>query len=404
MTSPCGSDGVDQQERTGPLRGLRVIEIGSIGPGPFAAMLLADHGAEVLRIDRLSAGRAAERTERGYVMHRGRRSACLDLQREEGVQALLTMVESADVLLEGFRPGVAERLGFGPEECLRRNPNLVYARITGWGQQGPRAHTAGHDINYLAMSGALHAIGRRGEAPVPPVNLLGDYGSGGMLVAFGIVCAVLAARASGRGQIVDAAIVDGAAMLTTVLHALKARGEWRDTRGVNLLDSGAHFYEVYETADGHFLSVGALEEKFYAELIERLGLQQNDAGQQEAHWAPSKARFAQVIRTKTSDEWAAIFAGSDACVAPVLSLAEAAEHPDNLARQTFITVDGVVQPAPAPRFSDTPAGPVSSPPRIGEHTIGALADWGVPAEDLAALQQRGIVYQRPADARNIEPP
>jgi alpha-methylacyl-CoA racemase len=380
----------------GPLAGVRVVEIAGIGPGPFAAMMLADMGADVVRVDRAGnvwGGDPA--TPPKDIMNRGRRSIGVDLKNPEGVETVLALVEKADALIEGFRPGVTERLGIGPDACLARNPRLVYGRMTGWGQDGPMAQMAGHDMNYIAIAGALGAIGRPDERPQPPLNLVGDFGGGGMLLAFGIVCGVVEARTSGEGQVVDAAMVDGTAVLTTFMHGMMAMGGWKDERGVNILDTGAHYYEVYECADGKFLSVGAIEPQFYAELLEKTGLaddaeflQQND----KAQWPHLKERLAGVIATKTRDEWAAIFDGSDACVAPILSLGEAPAHPHNVARTTFLERDGIVQPAPAPRFSRTAAEIQRPPAHAGQHTDEVLVEWGVVDADRAAeLRAAGAI-------------
>ena len=328
-------------------------------------------------------------------MNRGRRSIGVDLKNPEGVETVLQLVEKADALIEGFRPGVTERLGIGPDACLERNPRLVYGRMTGWGQDGPMAQMAGHDMNYIAIAGALGAIGRPDERPQPPLNLVGDFGGGGMLLAFGIVCGVVEARTSGKGQVVDAAMVDGTAVLTTFMHGMMAMGGWKDERGVNILDTGAHYYEVYECADGKFLSVGAIEPQFYAVLLEKTGLaddaeflQQND----KAQWPHLKERLAEVIATKTRDEWAAIFDGSDACVAPILSLGEAPSHPHNVARGAFLERDGIVQPAPAPRFSRTTAEIQRPPAHAGQHTDEVLGEWGVVDADRAAeLRAAGAI-------------
>ena len=377
----------------GPLAGVRVVEIAGIGPGPFAAMMLADMGADVVRVDRAGnvwGGDPA--TPPRDIMNRGRRSIGVDLKNPDGVETVLSLVEKADALIEGFRPGVTERLGVGPDACLARNPRLVYGRMTGWGQDGPMATMAGHDMNYIAIAGALGAIGRPDERPQPPLNLVGDFGGGGMLLAFGIVCGIVEARTSGQGQVVDAAMVDGTAVLTTFMHGMMAMGGWKDERGVNMLDSGAHFYEVYTCADGRFLSVGAIEPQFYAELLEKTGLaddaeflQQND----KAQWPHLKERLAGVIATKTRDEWATIFDGSDACVAPILSLGEAPSHPHNVARSTFVEQDGLVQPAPAPRFSRTAGGIQRPPAHAGQHTDEVLDEWGVADADRVAVLRAG---------------
>jgi alpha-methylacyl-CoA racemase len=373
----------------GPLAGIRVVELAGIGPGPFAAMLLADLGAEVLRVDRPEASRPAWPT----VLARGRRSVAVDLKHPDGPGVVLDLVAAADALVEGFRPGVAERLGIGPDPCLARNPRLVYGRVTGWGQDGPWRLAAGHDIDYVALAGALHPIGQAGGPPVPPLNLVGDFGGGGMLLALGVVAALLEAARSGRGQVVDAAMVDGAALLTTQFHELLAAGLWREERGANLLDGGAPFYAVYETADGRHLAVGALEPQFWAELVERLGLDPADLPAQldRDGWPQLRERLAALFRTRTRDEWCELLAGTDACVAPVLGLGEAPAHVHNRARGTFVEVGGVVQPAPAPRFSRTPPDPPRPPARPGAHTDQALADWGVAPDEVARLRAAGAV-------------
>jgi alpha-methylacyl-CoA racemase len=373
----------------GPLAGIRVVELAGIGPGPFAAMLLADLGAEVLRVDRPATSRPAWPT----VLARGRRSVVVDLKHPDGAGVVLDLVASAGALVEGFRPGVAERLGIGPDACLARNPRLVYGRVTGWGQEGPWRLAAGHDIDYVAVAGALHPIGQAGGPPVPPLNLVGDFGGGGMLLALGVVAALLEAGRSGRGQVVDAAMVDGAALLTTQFHELLAAGLWREERGANLLDGGAPFYGVYETADGRHLAVGALEPQFFAELLRRLGLDAGDLPDQldRDGWPVLRERLAGLFRTRTRDQWGELLAGTDACVAPVLGLGEAPAHPHNRARGTFVEVGGVTQPAPAPRFSRTPPGPPSPPAPPGAHTDQALADWGVDPGELARLRAAGAI-------------
>ncbi len=376
----------------GPLDGVRVIEIASLAPGPFGCMILSDLGADVLRIDRAgSCGPGA--TAPPAPLSRGRRSVGINLKDPEGVELLLRLVESADVLVEGFRPGVAERLGFGPEACAARNPRVVYGRMTGWGQDGPLAPTAGHDIDYIAISGALSLIGRAGERPVPPVNLLGDFGGGGMLLALGVLAALLERERSGLGQVVDAAMVDGAALLTAFVYGLRAMGAWQDARGVNLLDGGAPFYDTYATADGRYVAVGALEPQFYAALLDGLGLADARLPSQHdrAGWPVLRARFAEVFATRTQDEWAERFAGSDGCVAPVLGAAEAAGHPHNASRGTFVDVGGLVQPAPAPRFSRSAAESPSPPPRPGADTDAVLADLGHTPAEVAALRASGTV-------------
>ena len=379
----------------GPLSGVKVLEIAGIGPGPFAAMLLADMGADILRIDRAQncVGGNPD-SPPADVLNRGRRSVGLDLKNPDGVETLLRLVETSDALIEGFRPGVCERLGFGPDVCLERNPRLVFGRMTGWGQEGPYAQMAGHDINYISLAGALEPIGRAGEKPLPPLNLVGDFGGGGMFLAFGVVCALLEAKSSGKGQVVDAAMVDGSAVLMTMFHAFRAMGIWEDKRGSNLLDTGAWFYEVYETKDHKFISIGALEKQFYDELITLTGLKdepdlpwQHD----KTTWPAMKERVAEVFMTKTRDEWCAILEGTDACFAPVLSMTEAPEHPHNVARGTFVERNGIVQPAPAPRFSRT-TPEIQRPPSFpGQHTDEALVEWGFPADDVAKLRESGAI-------------
>ena len=374
----------------GPLGGVRVVEIASLAPAPFGCMILSDLGADVLRVDRLED--AGSLLPAGGPLDRGRRSIRLNLRDDAGVDILLRLVGQADVLVEGFRPGVAERLGFGPEVCAQRNPRLVYARMTGWGQAGPLAQTAGHDIDYLAVAGTLHPIGRAGERPVPPLNLVGDFGGGGMLLALGILAALLERQRSGRGQVVDAAMVDGSALLAAFIHGLHAAGAWRDERGVNLLDGGAPFYDTYETADGRHMAVGALEGKFYAALLAGLGLTGAGLPAQydPAAWPVLRARFTEAFATRTQAEWTAVFDGTDACVAPVLGLGEAPAHPHNAARGTFTEVGGMTQPAPAPRFSRTPAGPPRPAAAPGRDTAAVLAELGLTDSEVASLRERGI--------------
>ena len=377
----------------GPLRGMRVIEVAGIGPGPFCAMVLADLGAEVVRIDRSGSVRP-ERDERARfdVLARGRKSIGLDLKRPEGVAALLRMVERADVLTEGFRPGVMERLGLGPDVCLARNPRLVYGRMTGFGQSGPLAHAAGHDINYIALAGCLAHLGRKGEPPLPPLNLVGDFGGGGMLLALGIVAALVERSTSGEGQVVDAAMVDGAALLMAFIHGFYSLGGWGE-RGTNLLDTGAHFYEAYETKDGKHVSIGSIEPQFYAELVKRAGLagEELPAQMDRSQWPAMKERFAAIFRTKTRDEWCRLMEGTDVCFAPVLTIPEAYAHPHNVARETFVEVGGVKQPGPAPRFSRTPCEVARPPPAAGEHTDEALREWGFSREEIAELRDAKAV-------------
>jgi alpha-methylacyl-CoA racemase len=382
-------------ERMGPLDGVQVVEIASLAPAPFGCMVLADLGADVLRVDRADIGGPDPGRAQGP-LSRGRRSVQLNLKDPEGIGLLLALLEDADVLVEGFRPGVAERLGFGPEECARRNPRLIYARMTGWGQDGPLAPTAGHDIDYIAISGALGAIGREGERPVPPINLVGDFGGGGMLLAFGVTAALLESRGSGQGQVVDAAMTDGSASLLTMAHSFLAAGLATEERGTNLLDTGAHFYEVYEAADGRHVAVGAIEPRFYAALLDGLGLDPDElpAQMDRAAWPSMKERLAACFRLKTRDEWAAHFEGTEACVAPVLSPLEARDHPHNVARGTFVEVAGVRQPGPAPRFSRTPSQVASPPEAPGSSTTSALSAWGVEADRITALRDAGALSGR----------
>ncbi|MGH9083186.1 MAG: CaiB/BaiF CoA transferase family protein [Acidimicrobiales bacterium] len=377
---------------SGPLDGLRVVELAGIGAAPFAGMMLADAGADVIRLDRPGGGQGPGGGPHWDLLTRGRSSVGVDLKAPGATDLVLDLASRADVLIEGFRPGVAERLGVGPDDCWARNRRLVYGRMTGWGQEGPLAGVAGHDIDFIALAGALWPIGRAGEPPVPPLNLVGDFGGGGMLLAFGVLAAVLEAARSGRGQVVDAAMVDGAASLMTLTYAFSATGAWQRARGANLLDTGAHFYEVYETADAGWFAVGAIEPNFYAELLEGLGLDAEPLPDQmdRSQWPAMKERFAAVFRTRTREEWAAVFEGTDACAAPVLSPWEAPAHPHLAARGTFVDVDGVVQPGPAPRFSRTPgvAGPTARP---GADTDSALAAWGVDLATVASLRRSGTL-------------
>lgn len=359
----------------GPLSGLRVLELSGLGPGPFCAMLLADLGADVVRVDRPGGGVSAVAPEY-ELTNRGKRSIALDLKKPDDLATALRLVERADVLIEGFRPGVAERLGIGPDTCLARRPQLVYGRMTGWGQDGPRAHTAGHDLTYIALAGVLHGIGRAGGPPQIPLNLLGDFGGGALYLATGILAALWEAGRSGHGQVVDAAIVDGAAHLGTLTWGLLAGGAWRDERGVNLLDSGAPFYDVYATADGRHMAVGALEHQFFAEFTARLGLPELAADQFDAsRWPQMRERIAAAFAARTQKEWTEIFADGDGCVAPVHTMREAAADPHLATRATYVELDGVVQPAPAPRFSRTPAEVTLPPAAPGEHTSDVLTDW-----------------------------
>lgn len=381
----------------GPLAGVRVVEMVGIGPCPFAAMMLADMGAEVIRIDR----KATPGEDHPYpvlgtrhdVMARGRRSLALDLKKPAGRSAALRLVEGADVLLEGFRPGVMERLGLGPDACLERNPKLVYGRVTGWGQSGPLAQAAGHDINYVALSGMLHAMGRSGSPPAPPLNLVGDFGGGGMMLAFGVVCAVLEARISGQGQVVDAAMTDGAALLGAMMYGLRGAGSWSDGREANLLDGGAPFYDSFACLDGKFISIGAIEPQFFATLLRLTG--QDDPAftrrWNRAHWPGLKERFAALFATRTRDDWCRLLEGSDVCFAPVLDMAEAPRHPHNAARRTFVDIDGVTQPAPAPRFSRTVPATPNAPSSPGEDGAAILADWGFTDASIEALKAGEVI-------------
>ncbi|MGH2829826.1 MAG: CaiB/BaiF CoA transferase family protein [Actinomycetota bacterium] len=374
----------------GPLHGIRVVEIAGIGPGPFAAMMLADMGADVLRVDRLNSVSLLRTNASQDVVNRGRRSVALDLKNPEGVAVVMRMVEQSDALIERFRAGVAERLGIGPDECLKRNPRLVYGRITGWGQDGPLAGASGHDINYIALAGALSSIGRAGEPPVPPINLLGDYGGGGMLLAFGVVCGLLEAKASGKGQVVDAAMVDGVAALTAMIYGLRAMGAWQDERGANIIDTGAPFYDVYQTKDALYISIGALEPKFYEELVERVGLDL-PSREDPNNWPVIRERLTTLFKSKTRDEWCEVLEGTDACFAPVLSMSEAHAHRHNRVRETFTDAYGILQPSPAPRFSRTPGAIASPPAQPGEHTTVALKDWGFSDARIEELRASGAI-------------
>ncbi|SFY45163.1 alpha-methylacyl-CoA racemase [Paracoccus pantotrophus] len=378
----------------GPLAGIRIIELGGVGPVPFAALLLADMGAEVIRIDRAEAGDGGLPGDpRLHLLNRGRRSLALDLKNPKAVETVLRLVHGADALIEGFRPGVAERLGLGPEECQAANPRLVYGRMTGWGQDGPLAREPGHDINYIALTGVLHSVGQAGGPPVIPLNLAGDFGGGSLYLVMGVLGALLEARGSGRGQVVDAAMVDGSASLMTLIYGALAMGYWTDERGANRLDSGAPFYNVYETADGKHIGIGANETRFYRNAVKLLGLE--DAGLPDQHdkegWPLIREKFAEAFRSRTRDEWVALAEGREVCIAPVLSLHEAPAHPHLRARNTFVEVDGVIQPAPAPRFSRTPGAIQCPPARPGEHSDAILADWGFSGPEIATLRDSGAV-------------
>ncbi|HZJ26699.1 MAG TPA: CaiB/BaiF CoA-transferase family protein [Acidimicrobiia bacterium] len=378
---------------SGPLQGVKVIEIAGIGPGPFAAMMLADMGAEVVRVDRAQAVTGDFSKDNLEILNRGRRSIGVDLKRPEGVETVMRLVDQADALIEGFRPGVAERLNIGPDACLARNPKLVYGRMTGWGQEGPMAQAAGHDINYIALAGALGHIGRAGQKPTPPINLVADFGGGGMLMAFGVACGLLESTRSGEGQVIDAAMVDGSAALMAMTWGLRALGVWGEL-GTNVLDSGAPFYDTYETADGTFISLGSLEPQFYAELINRLGLADDvDLARQmdTTTWPEMCERFTALFKTKTRDEWCEILEHTDVCFAPVLTMDDAIHHPHIRARGTIVNEYGLDQPAPAPRFSRTP-GAIQRPPAWpGEHTDQVLGEWGFAADEITALRDAGAV-------------
>jgi alpha-methylacyl-CoA racemase len=380
----------------GPLAGIKIVELGGIGPGPFTSMLFSEMGADILRIARRVPAAPGIKgfDKRHQLLNRGRRAVPMDLKNPRAIEAVRRMIAKADAVTEGFRPGVAERLGLGPDDCLRLNPKLVYGRITGWGQDGPLASAPGHDINYIALTGALHAIGRKDGPPVPPLNLVGDFGGGAMYLAFGIVCALLEARSSGRGQVVDAAMIDGASSLMTMMYGMHAAGLWTDDRGSNRLDSGTPWYDVYETSDGKWISVGCNEPQFYDALLEQLGIGPGvlpaDRHDRKG-WPAIRACFTEKFRARTRDEWCAIMDGTEVCFAPVLSMAEAPQHPQMKARGTFVELDGVVQPAPAPRFSRTqpeiwhPAGSVD------KHPDEALGDWGFSAAEVAELRACGAV-------------
>lgn len=378
----------------GPLAGFKIVEMGGIGPGPMCALLLADMGAEIIRIDRTQATGLGVHTDPKFnLLMRGRKSVAIDSKTKEGQQLILSLIEGADGLIEGFRPGVMERLGLGPDVVFAKNPKIVYGRMTGWGQDGPMAPAAGHDLNYIALSGALHAIGRKGEAPTPPLNLVGDFGGGALYLAMGLLAAMLEAQKSGEGQVVDVSMVDGAASLMTTFFGLKAAGRWSDERGSNILDSGAHFYDVYETSDGKYVSIGSIETKFYDELLRLTGLDKEDLPNQMdvSAWPQLRKRFAEVFSAKTRDEWCEIMEGTDVCFAPVLSISEAPDHPHNIARGTFVEVDGVVQPAPTPKFSRTKSEIQSPPCAPGQHSQEVLLEWGISQEKIDNLMAGSIV-------------
>ncbi len=380
-------------QRKGPLAGIRVLELGGIGPVPFCSMMLSDMGADVLRLARIEPSDSGVAMDAKFnLLHRGRATVAIDLKKPGADAAVLALVTSADALLEGFRPGVAERLRLGPAECLAANPRLVYGRLTGWGQDGPLAQEPGHDINYIAISGALHSIGARGGGPVPPLNLLGDFGGGAMYLAFGVACALLESKVSGQGQVVDTAMIDGAASLMTAMYGMHAAGVWTNERGTNRLDTGAPWYNVYETSDGRHVSIGANEPRFYRNLLDSLGMDGQDLPHQQDRqsWPAMQARFAAIFKTRTRDDWVRLLQDQEVCFAPVLSMDEAPLHPQNLARGNFVDVDGIVQPAPAPRFSRTPARitPVSG---LDQDEDSTLRTWGVDVRDIAAWRELGII-------------
>ncbi len=381
----------------GPLEGVRIVELAGIGPAPFCAMLLSDMGAEVIRVDRAAnvghdVGREGEDPRFG-LLQRGRRNIAVDLKNPAGVAAVLRLIDRADALIEGFRPGVMERLGLGPDICLPRNPKLVYGRMTGWGQDGPIAHTAGHDINYIALSGALYSIGDAGGPPVPPLNLIGDFGGGALYLAMGVLAGVISARATGKGQVIDCSMVEGSASLMMMMYGALAAGAWKEQRGSNRTDGGAPYYHVYETKDGEHVAIGSIEPQFYALLLQHTGLEGERLPPQtdRAAWPDMQQRLARIFKTKTRAEWTAIMEQTDICFAPVLRMSEAFEHPHNRHRESFVEIDGIAQPGPAPRFLGTPTRVQCPPARVGEHTDPVLRDWGFAAAEIAALHRVGAV-------------
>ncbi len=378
----------------GPLAGLKIVEMAGIGPAPMCGMLLADLGATVLRVDRQEpSGLGVLSLTRFQIMHRSRHAIAVDLKRREGVELVLRLVGAADALIEGFRPGVMERLGLGPEPCLKRNPKLVYGRMTGWGQDGPMAQAAGHDLNYISLAGVAHSIGRAGGPPTPPLNLIGDFGGGALYLALGVACGLVEAQRSGKGQVVDAAMVDGAASLASMFFGMHAAGQFTMTRGENILDSGAFFYEVYECKDGKYVSLASIEDKFLAEFLRLMEIDPAEmpAKMDRKRWPEAKAKLAARFKTRTREEWCRLLEGSDACFAPVLSLEEAPSHPHNVARGTFIEVDGIVQPAPAPRFSRTHSAKPTPPETPGERGNASLTQWGLKPEEIDALKRSGAL-------------
>ena len=374
----------------GPLKGLKIIEMAGIGPGPFCGMVLADLGAKIIRVDRASAIGTGSKQD---AANRGKKSIAVDLKSEEGVEVVLKLVETADAIFEGCRPGVMERLGLGPDVCSERNERIVFGRMTGWGQEGPLANAAGHDINYISLTGALAAIGRPGSPPVPPLNLIGDFGGGGMLLALGLLAALLESKESKKGQVVDAAMTDGSALLMTMIYSMYSSGMWKTSMGSNLLDGGSHFYDTYECKDGKFISLGSIEPQFYALLCQIAELDESIFGKQMSRdsWPEQKEAIKKIILDKTRDEWCELMEGTDVCFAPVLDMSEAPKHPHNVERKTFIDLEGVTQPAPAPRFSRTEPEVVSSPSIVGEHTDEVLTSIGFSDEDINTLKTSGAV-------------
>ncbi len=381
----------------GPLAGMKIVELAGIGPVPFCSTLLADMGAQVIRVDRTApSGLGISGKNPAFdVLGRGRKSISVDLKNPDGVEAVLRLVEGADALVEGFRPGVAERLGLGPDVCLARNEKLVYGRMTGWGQDGPISHAAGHDINYIALSGVLYSVGNKDSGPIPPLNLTGDFGGGAMFLAFGVVSALWEAQRSGKGQVVDTSMLEGSAYLMLPIYGMHGSGFWSDERGANILDTGAPFYGTYETADGKWVSIGSIEPKFYAELMQKTGMDQMDlpAQMDRESWPSVIETYREVFKTKTRDEWCEIMEGSDICFAPVLSMTEAPSHPQNVARDSFVEIAGVTQPGPAPKFSRTQAKAGGPAPVLGQDTSEGLAEWGFSQDEIASLLTSGAVVQ-----------